>query len=110
MACSTHFGIQLLWNRYNSWAAALERQLQSKLELTWIEGCRRLSCIGPKHVHVGYVELVDQVKHVHRAIQLEALCQVKGAADAEIGEHRRRLDARVTLQIANQRAVHPAGG
>ena len=68
--------------------------------MTWIERCRRLSGSGPEHVHVGNVELVDQIEHIHGAIEFESLGQIDRAADAKVGEDGRRLDAGVALQIA----------
>src|SRR5262252_3551836 len=87
---------------------ALERQLQPKLELPWIEGGRWLPRTGPEHVHVGDVELVDQIKHVDRAFEFKSFSQVEEAADTQIGEDRRGLDARVALQVSDERAVQEA--
>src|SRR5215813_617573 len=87
----------------------LESQLQPKLELTWIECRSGLSCIGPENVHVGYIELIDQVEHVDCAFELEALCQVEQAPNAEISEYCRGLNTRVALEIPVERAIQVAG-
>src|SRR6185437_9976728 len=90
--------------------SSLKPQLQPKLELSWIKCCRWLAGIGPEHVYIGYVEFVDEVEHVYRAIELELLGETKCAADPQIGEYCRGLDACIALQIAYERSVQIAGG
>ena len=88
----------------------LEPQFQPKLELAWIEGRRCLAGVRPEHVDVGDVEFVDQIEHVDRPVELESLGQVEGAANAQVGENRGRLNAGIALKVSHQCAVHPTCG
>jgi len=60
--------LKLLWG-----TLPLPGDPQTKLELPWIERRGWRARFRVKRVYVSHVEAVDQVKHVHHALQLHAL-------------------------------------
>src|SRR5437016_197201 len=80
--------------------AVLPADLQSELELARIEGRGGLACSGEERIHVRHIEAIDDVEHVHRGIEVDALaCEVEPAADAYVVEENERPRGRVAAQV-----------
>src|SRR5947209_6063896 len=78
-------------------------QLQAELELTWIVRRCCLTGVSEQLVHVGNVEFVRDIEYVGAHLQIEALIEVDQARDAQVVEHRPRLEGAVAREIAVKR-------
>src|SRR5258707_8460389 len=91
----------------------LPGQAQAELELSGIERCCRRTCLRVLRIHVGDVEPVNEVEHVHQSLQFYPLVKRDGAADPHVGEDGHRpnagVAARVAVQIAGENAIRRVG-
>ena len=86
----------------------LEAKFQSELELPRVESRGRRTGVLVLDVHVSDVGFVDQVEHIHNALEIQPLVQMEVAGDAEIGEGGVRPSGGVPSQVAVERTVEDA--
>ena len=95
--------------RLYMWGAEKSKaEFQRELELPRIEGSGGYARVLVLDVHVGHVGFVDQIKHVHYALEIQPLAHPEGAGNAEIGESGVGLSSRVASQVAIEGAVEHA--
>src|SRR5882724_3195691 len=86
----------------------LPGQAQAELELPGIERRGRSTCLRVLRIHVGDVEAVNEVEHVHQSFQLYPFVKRNGAANPHVREDGHRANAGVAAQVAVQIACEYA--
>src|SRR5438270_1980122 len=82
---------------------SLPAHLQSELELARIVRCGNGSCLAVERVHIGDVEFVGDIEHIHDALKAGALGHAEGPRYAQIRERCEGTDCRVAPKVATKR-------